>query len=926
MTTARSHRRRVLFAAILLLIVCSAFATRGTAQTANANEAQLRQMIQNQTLTPELLRSYGIDPTDTAAAISKAHELGISDDEIARLLAEQQAMQSQTLSQPQIQSQPSTTTPAQGLPLSKPQAPAVPATQQDTLHKEPAEPVPQPADGQWEGLNYFGYDIFRAGKNLATPVEVGPVDPGYLVSTGDNLMLTLWGQVEYQYQLEVSRDGDIMVPGVGQIFVAGTELKDLRDQLKNYLSKFYAGLAANPPTVFMDVTLSNLRGSQIYIMGEVERPGSYTLSSFASAFNAMYTIGGPKTTGSLRNVRILRDGKLAAEIDLYDYLVKGLSTDDRHLLHNDIVFVPPRGKTVGIKGEVNRPGVYELKDNETIQDLIAFAGKLKPTAYTFRAQIQRIVPMSQRVRGESDKQVLDIDLSGSASSQTLADGDLVEVFPILDQLDNYVKITGAGVYRPGRFEVSQIKTLSQLITAADGLTPWAVTDRAEITRTYDDMTSEHLVVNPKAALSGDAARDPVLQKRDVVRVFSIYDLVDSAKVTLRGHVKKPGKYLWSDSLDLYSLLYGNAGLQDSLWKSQTFMTRGDLLRVEDDGRTRKMIPFSVEDVWQRIPGSDITLEAGDEVVIYAASVTEILKRDIYAYGAVNEPGRYEWKAGMTLSDVLREAGGFRQDASLVDAEVARVPPGGMKGDSLASIVRVPLLDSSLDPDNPEAAAAVILRGETKAGSFLLQPNDHVFVRSNPDFEPLGTVVVDGEVNLPGAYSLKSRNETLRDLIRRADGIKPTGYAGGGQFIRNGQRLFLNFEDLLIRGKKRENVILQPGDSIYIPQRPNVVQVKGEVMNPGYFKFMKGLSAADYVNMAGGLTETAGKILVQQPSGRTFECSFWRHPHPDDGATIIVCSKPPKVKGEKTDWAGVIKDSFAIAASAATVVVLVKQSR
>jgi len=151
-------------------------------------------------------------------------------------------------------------------------------------------------------------------------------------------------------------------------------------------------LAANPPTAFLDVTLSNLRGSQIYIMGEVERPGSYTLSSYATSFNAMYTIGGPKITGSLRGVRILRDGKTAAEIDLYDYLVKGISTDDRRLLHNDIVFVPPRGKTVGIKGEVNRPGVYELRENETIQDLIAFAGKLKPTAYTFRAKSRESFP------------------------------------------------------------------------------------------------------------------------------------------------------------------------------------------------------------------------------------------------------------------------------------------------------------------------------------------------------------------------------------------------------------------------------------------------------------------------------------------------------------------------------------------------------
>jgi len=446
--------RRGFVLLVALLIVVTLLQAQSATPTTDPRAAQLREMARSGNISPDLLRSYGIDPTDTAGIIARARSMGVSDTDIQRYLGAQDTLQ------PPLQPNATPTVPGNVPPKRPNSAPPTPnvattpaanqplhptANVSDTTQKVPALPVPQPAQGPWEGLNYFGYDIFRAGKDMATPAEVGPVDPGYLVSTGDVIMLTLWGEVEYQYQLEVSKEGDILVPGVGQIFVAGTELKDLRTQLKNYLSKFYAGLAANPPTAFLDVTLSNLRGSQIYIMGEVERPGSYTLSSYATSFNAMYTIGGPKITGSLRGVRILRDGKTAAEIDLYDYLVKGISTDDRRLLHNDIVFVPPRGKTVGIKGEVNRPGVYELRENETIQDLIAFAGKLKPTAYTFRAQIQRIVPMTERVRGESEKGLLDIDLTASASPQQLADGDLVVVFPILDQMDGFVEISGGGV-------------------------------------------------------------------------------------------------------------------------------------------------------------------------------------------------------------------------------------------------------------------------------------------------------------------------------------------------------------------------------------------------------------------------------------------------------------------------------------------------
>jgi protein involved in polysaccharide export with SLBB domain len=556
--------------------------------------------------------------------------------------------------------------------------------------------------------------------------------------------------------------------------------------------------------------------------------------------------------------------------------------------------------------------------------LIGFAGKLKPTAYTFRAQIQRIVPMTQRVRGEMDKRLVDIDLATDVSAQQLADGDLVVVFPILDKVENYVEIIGGGVYRPGRFETSRIKTLSQLVAAADGLTPWAVTDRAEILRTYDNLTSEHIEVNLKTALSGDPALDPVLQKRDKVHVFSIHDLVDSSMVSLRGHVKKPGDYPMSDSLDLYSLLFNYAGLQDSLWRAQTFTERGDIFRLEDDGRTKVLVPFNVEDVWTRKAGADVALKRKDEVVLYAASVTDVVNRQVWAYGAINSPGCYQWKRGMSLADLLRESGGFRQDAMLFEAEVARVPPNGLKGDSLANILRVQLVDSKTQFATPESASTAILRGETNAAKFPLEPDDHVFIRNNPDLEPLGNVALAGEVQLPGTYALKSRNETLRDLIIRADGLKPNGYAAGGQFIRNGQRLFLNFEDLLIRGKKRENVVLQPGDSIFIPLRPNVVEVKGAVMNPGYFKYARGWSANDYINMAGGKTDSASAVLVQQPSGRAYKTGFWSHPTPLDGAVIMVYTKPPQPHGQATDWAGIIKDSFAISASAATVMVLVKQ--
>jgi len=226
----------------------------------------------------------------------------------------------------------------------------------------------------------------------------------------------------------------------------------------------------------------------------------------------------------------------------------------------------------------------------------------------------------------------------------------------------------------------------------------------------------------------------------------------------------------------------------------------------------------------------------------------------------------------------------------------------------------------------DSAATRILRGDGPAGRFLLEPNDYVFIRSNPDFERPQTVILTGEIVTPGRYILRSRNETLRDVIKRAGGLTSESYAGGGQVIRNGQRLFANLDDLLIHGKKRENILLQPGDSIHIPQKPNMVMVRGEVMSPGYFKYLRGAGTRDYLTMSGGKTENGGRILVQQPSGRTYEFSTWKRPRPLDGAVITVYPKPVHQERPKSDWGSVIKESFAIAASAATVVVLVGQMK
>ncbi len=860
----------------------------------------------------------GIDPSNPQQARERAQQLGIPEGDIQRVFQEAQINKTtvQTLSDT-TKTLSDTTKVIGELPLSE--------TGQETVQIDVSS---FSGKGRFVGLGYYGYDIFQKAKESVGPIEIGPVDPGYPIGAGDVLRLTLWGEIEYQYEFEVSREGNIVIPKVGQVFVAGTRLERLRESLKNYLSKFYSGLANDPPSIFMDVTIARLRSNQIYIMGEVDRPGAYSVSSYATAFNALYAVGGAKVTGSLRETRILREGKVVARVDLYDYMLKGISTDDIRLQHNDIVFVPPRGQTIGIKGEILRPAIYEITGQETLKDLIEMAGSLTPTAYAFRAQIDRIVPFEKRQKGEFERELTDINIDEvmqGGKTVPLYDGDIVTIFPIIDEMINYVDIAGGGIKRPGRYELNnKVVTLSDLITEADSLYQDAYLSRADIIRTRDDFTEEFIQVNLGDALRNELSADIRLKRWDRIYIYSQREMVGLPTVTLSGFVKQPGTYALPDNLTLSDLLFKYSGLQDSLRLARTFMERGDILRLGEDAKIRFIIPFNLLSVWKNEHNENVVLKRGDNVVLYEKTVKEVFTRKVDLIGAVKNPGTYEWKENITLSDIILEGGGFSEDASIFEAEVARFPQNGISGDSLAMIFNVPILETERLPDNLEMITASILNRKTKASSFYLMPNDIIFIRTNPDFKYSKTVDIIGEVKYPGNYALESRNEKLSNIIERAGGLKPSAFPGGGQLYRGDKRVFIDFEKVLEKKDNKEDIILLHGDRIIVPPQPNAVQIQGEVINPGIYKYIQGSKAKDYLNFSGGKTENGDKVYVQGPSGRLQKMTLLKNPKVQDGSIITVYLKPPTVEKKETDWSQTIQNSFAIMSSALMIVYLSQQ--
>ncbi|MEK9139321.1 MAG: polysaccharide biosynthesis/export family protein, partial [Bacteroidota bacterium] len=315
------------------------------------------------------------------------------------------------------------------------------------------------------GLPYFGYDIFATTPSAFEPTAVGPVDPEYIIGPGDVLRVAVWGQVELQNELTVDKEGRIFIPTVGQIMVTGQTLDATYNKLKAQMAKSYSGLVSRPPTVWMDITIAKLRPKRVFIMGEVSKPGGYTVSSYGSVFSTLYSVGGPTVRGSLRDVRVIRGNKTIARVDLYDYLLGADSTNDIRVQNNDIVFVPPRGKTVAITREVLRPAIYELLQGEHLTKLIKYAGGARSTAYLERVQVDRIIPFRERKQGGPERRVIDVDfreIINAKKDYDLVDGDVVSVYSIFDERMNIVTLSGA-VLRPGQYQLEKVPSLRALL-------------------------------------------------------------------------------------------------------------------------------------------------------------------------------------------------------------------------------------------------------------------------------------------------------------------------------------------------------------------------------------------------------------------------------------------------------------------------------
>ena len=664
----------------------------------------------------------------------------------------------------------------------------------------------------------FGNALFGdpAASNPFQPNITMATPRNYFVGPGDQLNIRLYGFSEVDFSQTVSPEGAVYIAqgtGIGPVSVLGLTVEQAKERLTNRLSGKFVGLRPSsygPKNTFLEISLGGIRSIRVTVTGDAVRPGTYTLSSLSTVMNAIYQAGGPNELGSFRKVQLIRNNRVAATLDLYDYLLNGTQSNDFRLQDNDNIRFTTFIQRVEIIGTVKRNNIFEMLKGETLDRLLFYAGDFAANAYKGRIKVTRLT--------DRERKVVDVT-TPEYKTFLMQDGDLVSVEQLLDRFENQITIDGA-VFRPGQYSLDQNKTLKQLIASAEGLKGDAFTGRINIVRTREDLAVENITVNLESILAGTLADIP-LQREDQIIIPSRFDLAEAAKVSVQGEVNTP----------------------------------------------REDIPFM---------------------------------------------------ANMTLNDALLRSGGLRESAAASQVEVVRrkkdVDPRSASA-QVAEVIRFDVnRDLSINADN---------------NKFVLEPFDQIIVRRSPNYSVQTYANIEGEVILPGAYAIRSKDQKVSDLIGLAGGLTPQAYVEGATLVRRvtlspdeiarqqqsisevandirksaveveaistdkPESIGINMKRIMANPGSSEDILLQAGDLLRIPKLLETVRVQGEVLLPTTVKFRAGQTFQDYISQSGGFTDKSQrrKSFVVYANGsvdRTRRFMFFNvYPRVEPGSEVVI---------------------------------------
>jgi len=619
-------------------------------------------------------------------------------------------------------------------------------------------------------LQVYGASFFNVANMRPEPNFSVATPKGYVLGPGDQVIILLNGLNESVERPIISPEGKLLVSHAGEIYLNGFTIEQATSLIKNKMVRAYPALKTGKTQ--LAVNLGNTRRITITIKGEVNKPQPIVISSLTTLFNALYYSGGPNQNGSLRNIQLIRNNKLYKTVDFYEFLQNSVMNDNIRLEDQDVINIPVYKKRVGISGEVKNPYLFELKENETLEDLIRYAGGFTDVAYKGIAKVDQINDLQHDVK----------DVPANTFSNYIPhNGDMVSIGAVSNRYTNRIVLEGA-VYRPDVYELTAGLTLAELLKKAQGLKPDAYMERGIINRTMPDLEKVSIPFTPSEIVSGK--NDIPLLREDSVVIFDRAFFTSNQKIFVQGYVRMPNTFTY--------------------------------------------------------------------------------------------------RKGLKLADAIAMAGGFADEAADHHVEVSRIIKN--ESDSVANqVVRTFIVDMTVK--------------NAANQDIELQPMDIINVPRLVNYRSLGSVKVEGQVAFPGDFPVQRRDETALDFLNRAGGITPYGSLENTQVYRKGIRVNLNLADKSNDPSKNKNMVLLPGDSVYVPRVILYVQVSGAVNNPQYISYNGGRFKY-YINAAAGTTENARLkgAYIQYPDGLNQPVRhflFFRHyPKVKPGSKIIVPEKTP----------------------------------
>ncbi|ASB49409.1 SLBB domain-containing protein [Alkalitalea saponilacus] len=514
----------------------------------------------------------------------------------------------------------------------------------------------------------FGARIFKRGMLSFEPSMHVPTPMNYRLGPGDELVIDIWGAATNFYQLEVSSEGTISIDNLGPLYVHGLTIQEAEQRVMDKLKQIYRGLRPGDSgqNTFARISLGRVRSIQVALMGEVNSPGNYTVSSLATVFNALYKAGGPNMIGSFRNVEVIRENRQVAVLDVYDFLISGDQSQNIRLQDQDIIRVGTYANRIEMRGEVKRPGLYEVKIGETLAQLINYAGSFTDSAYVRQIRIHR--------NTETEREILSVNRE-RFEHFTMRNGDVVIVDQILDRFSNRVSISGA-VWRPGEYEIGEEGLmLSELLQKAEGVKPDAFRSRAIINRLTDNFDFTILAFNVDNILNNPEAFDISLQNEDEVIIKDIHEMREGRNVVIRGAVQTPNTYDFREGMTLEDLILVANGFTSAASEARIEVNRrviGDAAPLQRGHQLAETFIFAVDrDLSIRSEAASFELKPFDQIFVrarpdYREQVT------INVEGEVLYPGEYVLTSrNERISDLVQRAGGLTHEAFMPGATLLR---------------------------------------------------------------------------------------------------------------------------------------------------------------------------------------------------------------------------------------------------------------